>query len=225
MANDKKKRSFSDKLMKVTTDRFSGSRLLLVYGGGAALIALWTIGLIILNGLGTTPAVVFAGVMGALTLVYVGYFFLGKHMRIALATTFIVFGLVWGVAAMRGDFAAEDRDNGRNDRLVIPVTPKPRTNDPLPPSIEPPTELPDGLVAHGSVGKVPIPVDDGKEDEKTIRGPTTGTEDNRIDITGSLGDPDKNDPSKTPDFSIAYSERPKIVDMVQPKYPDIARDM
>lgn len=222
MAKDTRKRSLSDTLMKVATDRLGGRRLLLVYGGGAALLALWIIGIIIFNGIGTTPFIIFAATMGALSFVYVSYFFLGKHMRIALAATFIVFGLAWGVAAMRGGEEVEFDPIKRPARLPIHVITE--RDIPQPESIEP--EIPDLPDLTNIPGGKPIPVPDADADVETYN-PSLNVDTNLIDPDTNIvvKDPDNNVDPMDNYVYVEYSEAPKITKMVQPKYPDIARDM
>ena len=222
MKKDTGKRSLSDTLMKVATDRIGGKRLLLVYGGGVVLAALWITGIIIFNGIGTTPFIIFAATMGALSFAYVSYFFLGKHMRIALAATFIVFGLAWGVAATRGGERVEFDPIRGPERLPIRVITE--REIPQPKSIEPDLpELPD--LTNTPHGK-PIPVPDADADVETYN-PSLNVDMNLIDPDTNIvvTDPDNNvDPSDNYVY-VEYSEAPKITKMVQPKYPDIARDM
>ncbi|MCP4230246.1 MAG: energy transducer TonB [bacterium] len=223
---DTKGKNLADVVMRVTTDGFAGVRLLAVYGGVVLLIIIWILGLILLGGAGTPVLIGFAAFMALLTIAYTYVFFLGKHMKIALTISFLIFGLAWGISAMPEDFGAGEGDVKMGGKMKLNVVKKSYDDLPPPPSIEVPMEAPTGLATEGTVGQVPLPVPDEEADADTIVDASPGVEDGVPDGSELVVDDMSEDEAMlAPTFDIEYSVAPSPAHLVKPKYPAMAKEM
>ncbi len=212
--------------MRVTTDGIAGGKLLAVYGGMVLIIAIWIVGLVLLGSAGTPVLIGFAAFMALLTLAYTYIFFLGKHMKIALTISFLIFGLAWGISAMPEDFGASEGEVKMGGKMKLNVVKKSYDELPPPPSIEVPMEAPTGLAREGSVGEVPLPVPDEEAEADTIVDASPGVEDGvpeGSELVVEEGTEVK--PWEEVSFVQEYSVAPTPASLVKPKYPAMAKDM
>lgn len=221
-----KDKNLADVVMRVTTDGIAGGKLLAVYGGMVLIIAIWIVGLILLGSAGTPVLIGFAAFMALLTLAYTYIFFLGKHMKIALTISFLIFGLAWGISAMPEDFGGGEGDVKMGGKMKLNVVKKSYDELPPPPSIDVPMEAPTGLAKEGSVGEVPLPVPDEEAEADTIVDASPGVEDGVPEGTELVVEGlDEATIAETPRFDIEYSVAPSPSNLVKPKYPSMAKDM
>lgn len=221
-----KDKNLTDIVMRVMTDSMAGNKLLLVYGGVVLLLVIWVAGLVLLGSAGTPVLIGFAAFMALLTLAYTYIFFLGKHMKIALTISFLVFGLAWGISAMPEDFGGGEGEVKMGGKMKLNVVKKSYDELPPPPSIEEPLEAPTGLAKKGSVGEVPLPVPDEEAEADTIVDASPGVEDGVPEGTELIVEGlDESEVALAPRFDIEYSVAPSPASLVKPKYPAMAKDM